>query len=102
MRRRQFLALFALGFLGVLSLLPLLTVCRGLRLSGRPSLRARCWSVSDTLPAVRAMVPFTPVVVTRTVLLNAIAGVAFGWLFWRRSLEAAMIADATGHVVPSS
>jgi membrane protease YdiL (CAAX protease family) len=51
------------------------------------------------LPAVSAMVPLTPVVVARTVLLNALAGIAFGWLFWRRSLEAAMIAHATGHVV---
>lgn len=51
------------------------------------------------LPAVSAMVPLTQVVVVRTVLLNALAGVAFGWLFWRRSLEAAMIAHATGHVV---
>jgi hypothetical protein len=25
--------------------------------------------------------------------------VGFGWLFWRRSLEAAMIAHATSHVV---
>jgi hypothetical protein len=51
------------------------------------------------LPAVRTMVPLTPVVVARTVLLNALAGIVFGWLFWRRSLEAAMIAHATGHVV---
>ena len=51
------------------------------------------------LPAVAAMAPLTPVVVVRTILLNALAGVAFGWLFWRRSLEAAMIAHATGHVV---
>ncbi len=51
------------------------------------------------LPAVRAMVPLTPVVVARTIVLNALAGVAFGWLFTRRSLEAAMLAHAAGHVV---
>ena len=51
------------------------------------------------LPAVSTLVPLTRVIVARTVLLNAIAGVAFGWLFWRRSLEAAMIAHATSHVV---
>jgi hypothetical protein len=51
------------------------------------------------LPAVAAFVPLTPVLVVRTILLNALAGVAFGWLFWRRSLESAMIAHATGHVV---
>ena len=51
------------------------------------------------LPAVSAMVPLTQVIVVRTILLNALAGVAFGWLFTRRSLEAAMIAHAAGHVV---
>jgi hypothetical protein len=51
------------------------------------------------LGAVSAVAPLTGAVVTRTVALNAIAGVAFGWLFWRRSLEAAMLAHMTGHVV---
>ncbi len=30
---------------------------------------------------------------------NAIGGLAFGWLFWRRSLEAAMIGHVFAHVV---
>ncbi len=51
------------------------------------------------LPAVRTMVPLAPTIVVRTILLNALAAVAFGWLYWRRSLEAAMVAHATGHVV---
>jgi Type II CAAX prenyl endopeptidase Rce1-like len=51
------------------------------------------------LPAASALVPLNTVIVVRTVLVNAIAGVAFGWLFWQRSLEAAMIAHATSHVV---
>jgi membrane protease YdiL (CAAX protease family) len=51
------------------------------------------------LPATSAIVPLTPVIVTRTIVLNTIAGVVFGWLFWRRSLEAAMIAHASSHVV---
>lgn len=50
------------------------------------------------LGAAAALVPLTPAVVTRTVLLNAGAGVVFGYLFWRRSLEAAMIAHAGAHV----
>ncbi|WP_255197875.1 CPBP family intramembrane glutamic endopeptidase [Halorarius litoreus] len=40
-----------------------------------------------------------PVIVARTVLLNTVAGVAFGWLYWRRSLEAAMVAHGTFHVL---
>ena len=51
------------------------------------------------LPAVAALAPLTPILVVRTVMLNAIAGVAFGWLFWRRSLEAAMLAHATANLV---
>jgi membrane protease YdiL (CAAX protease family) len=36
--------------------------------------------------------------VARTVLLNAVAGVLFGWLYWRGRLEAAMVAHASFHV----
>ncbi len=50
------------------------------------------------LGAVAALVPLTPAVIIRTVLLNAGAGVVFGYLFWRCSLEAAMIAHAGAHV----
>jgi membrane protease YdiL (CAAX protease family) len=50
------------------------------------------------LPALAAAVGLTPALVARTVLLNAVAGVAFGWLYWRRSLEAAMVAHAAFHV----
>jgi len=50
------------------------------------------------LPALAASVDLTPAVVARTVLLNAIGGVVFGWLYWRRSLEAAMVSHATFHV----
>jgi membrane protease YdiL (CAAX protease family) len=37
--------------------------------------------------------------VLRILLLNALAGLVFGWLFWRRSLECAMFAHASVHVV---
>jgi membrane protease YdiL (CAAX protease family) len=50
------------------------------------------------LPALATMVALTPLIVIRTILLNALGGVLFGWLFWRRSLEAAMVAHATTHV----
>ena len=50
------------------------------------------------LPALAAMVPLTTIIVVRTVLLNAIGGLFFGWLFWRYSLEAAMVAHAFTHV----
>lgn len=55
------------------------------------------------LPAVASISPLTAILVTRTILLNSLAGIAFGWLYWRRGLEAAMIAhfsaDLLLHVV---
>ena len=50
------------------------------------------------LPALAASLGLTQALVVRTVLLNAVAGVGLGWLFWRRSLEAAMVAHAAFHV----
>ncbi len=50
------------------------------------------------LPALAAMVTLTPLIVIRTVLLNALGGVLFGWLFWKRNLETAMVAHAATHV----
>lgn len=44
----------------------------------------------------------TAEVVLFIVGLNAIGGIVFGWLFWRQSLEAAMAAHATAHVVALS
>ncbi|MDI1475572.1 CPBP family intramembrane glutamic endopeptidase [Polyangium sp. y55x31] len=51
------------------------------------------------LPAVMGMgLPLTAPVIARTVVLNAIAGIVFGWLYFRRSLEAGMLAHATVHL----
>ncbi|AFZ17596.1 CPBP family intramembrane glutamic endopeptidase [Allocoleopsis franciscana] len=49
------------------------------------------------LPATAAIVPLTTVVIIRALLLNGIAGIAFGWLFWQYSLEAAMLAHISVH-----
>ena len=38
-------------------------------------------------------------VVVRTVLLNAIGGAVFGWLFWRRGLEMAVVAHVSADMV---
>jgi membrane protease YdiL (CAAX protease family) len=50
------------------------------------------------LPAAAALAPLTPAFVLRTVLLNSAVGIVTGWLFWRRSLEAAMLAHMAVHV----
>jgi membrane protease YdiL (CAAX protease family) len=44
------------------------------------------------LPATAAVFELTPVVVARAVVLNGVAGVAFGWLYWRHGLVAAVVA----------
>lgn len=51
------------------------------------------------LPNAATLGPLTPAAVGRILLLNGIAGVAFGWLYWRESLEAAMVAHVAFHVV---
>jgi membrane protease YdiL (CAAX protease family) len=43
------------------------------------------------LPATAAIMTITPPVIIRAVLLNGIGGVVFGWLFFRKGLEFAMI-----------
>jgi hypothetical protein len=53
------------------------------------------------LPATAAIVPLTPVVIIRALLMNGIVGIAFGWLFWQYSLEAAMLAHISFHVFAS-
>jgi hypothetical protein len=50
------------------------------------------------LPAAAAIAPLDTTQVLRVVSLNALAGLFFGWLFWRRHLEAAMLAHASAHV----
>lgn len=50
------------------------------------------------LPALAQSIDLTPALVARTILLNAIAGLLFGWLYWRKSLEAAMVAHASFHL----
>lgn len=49
------------------------------------------------LPATATIVPLTPPVIIRAILLNGIAGIAFGWLFWQYSLEAAMLSHVSVH-----
>jgi hypothetical protein len=50
------------------------------------------------LPAAATMGPLGVAAIVRVLLLNSVAGLLFGWLFWRRSLEAAMLAHASVHI----
>ncbi|MBM4467074.1 MAG: CPBP family intramembrane metalloprotease [Chloroflexi bacterium] len=51
------------------------------------------------LPATAALVPLTALVVARAVVLNGIGGLVFGHLYWKRGLEAAMLAHFSADIV---
>ena len=44
------------------------------------------------LPTTMGAAPLTAGLVGWTVALNGLTGVLYGWLYWRHSLEAAMVA----------
>ena len=50
------------------------------------------------LPALAAAAEVNAPLVIRTLLLNAVAGIAFGALFVLHNLEAAMLAHMSAHV----
>ncbi len=51
------------------------------------------------LPAIAPLVPLTPLVIAREVVLNGLLGIGFGWLYWKRGLEAAMISHFSADLV---
>ncbi|OGI11383.1 MAG: abortive infection protein [Candidatus Margulisbacteria bacterium GWF2_35_9] len=51
------------------------------------------------LPATAAIIAITPIVILRAVLLNGVGGMIFGWLYWKRGLEAAIIAHFSADII---
>jgi membrane protease YdiL (CAAX protease family) len=51
------------------------------------------------LPAMATILPLTTLVVVRTVLLNMVGGIVFGWLYQTRGLESAMVAHFSADIV---
>jgi membrane protease YdiL (CAAX protease family) len=51
------------------------------------------------LPMTARLMPLSAIVVVRAIVLNGIAGLLFGWLYWRRGLESAMIAHFSADIV---
>lgn len=51
------------------------------------------------LPMTATITPLTPLVIIRALLLNGIAAIAYGWLFWQYSLESAMLAHISFHAL---
>jgi len=51
------------------------------------------------LPTTALLVPLTPLIVTRAIILNGLGGVIFGYLYWKRGLESAMVAHFSADIV---
>lgn len=50
------------------------------------------------LPITASLTQLTPLIILRAVILNGIGGIVFGWLFWKKGLESAMIAHFTADI----
>ncbi len=51
------------------------------------------------LPVTASLTTLTPLVIARALVLNGIGGIVFGWLYWKKGLEAAMIAHFSADIV---
>jgi len=51
------------------------------------------------LPATAALFPITPLVITRAIVLNGLIGIAFGYLYYKHGLEAAILSHFTADIV---
>ena len=51
------------------------------------------------LPVTSVITELTPLVIARAIVLNGIAGLVLGWLYWKRGLESAMIAHFTADIM---
>lgn len=51
------------------------------------------------LPAAKQVWGLSDIVVVRTIALNAVGGVVFGWLYWKRGLEMAMLGHFAADIV---
>lgn len=47
------------------------------------------------LPITASLTTLTPLIIYRAIFLNGAGGVVFGWLYWKKGLESAMIAHFT-------
>lgn len=51
------------------------------------------------LPTTALLVPLTPLIITRAIILNGLIGIVCGWLYWKRGLESAMIAHFSADLI---
>ena len=51
------------------------------------------------LPVTGAITAITPLIIGRAILLNGVGGIVFGWLYWKKGLESAMIAHFSADII---
>jgi hypothetical protein len=51
------------------------------------------------LPATAQITPLTGLIIVRAVVLNGSGGIIFGWLYWKKGLESAMIAHFSADII---
>ncbi|MDE3090261.1 MAG: CPBP family intramembrane metalloprotease [Chloroflexota bacterium] len=51
------------------------------------------------LPATALLLPLTPLVIVRAIVLNGLAGLAFGYLYWKHGIESAMLSHFSADIV---
>ena len=51
------------------------------------------------LPIVASLTMITPVFIARAIILNGIGGIIFGWLYWKKGLESAIISHFTADII---
>ncbi|PKL71234.1 MAG: CPBP family intramembrane metalloprotease, partial [Methanobacteriales archaeon HGW-Methanobacteriales-2] len=44
-------------------------------------------------------ITITPMVIARAIVLNGIGAIIFGWLYWKKGLESAMISHFSADIV---
>lgn len=51
------------------------------------------------LPITASITQITPIVLVRAIVLNGIGGLVFGWLYWKKGLEHAIVAHFSADIV---
>lgn len=51
------------------------------------------------LPTLLAITTPSPLLIVRTIVINCVAGIIFGWLYWKKGLESAMISHFSADIV---
>ena len=51
------------------------------------------------LPATAELMPLTPLVIARAIVLNGVVGLVAGYLYWRRGIEMAMLCHFSADIV---